>query len=168
MRAAVWTGPDRIELRDVPVPDVPPGWVLLRTELTGLCGTDFAILHGQHPRAVAPQILGHEITGVVERGPTDGPEPGTRVTAVPLISCGRCRPCRTGAPHVCRDLMLYGIDRPGSLAEFVALPADVLLPFRPGIPARAAALAEPLAVAVHAVELSGLAGGERVLVFGAG
>ena len=168
MRAAVWTGPDRIDVREVPVPDVPPGWVLLRTELTGLCGTDFAILHGRHPRAVAPQILGHEITGVVERGPADGSEPGTRVTAVPLISCGRCRPCGTGTPHVCRDLMLYGIDRPGSLAEFVALPSEVVVPFRPGISARAAALAEPLAVAVHAVGLSGLAGGERVLVFGAG
>lgn len=168
MRAAVWTGPDRLENRTVPAPDLPEGWALVRVEYTGLCGTDFSILHGTHPRAEAPLIMGHEITGVVETAASTGPAAGTRVAVEPLISCGTCSPCRAGATHVCRRLKLYGIDEPGSLAEYVALPADALVPVSSGVPVLEAALAEPLAVAVHAVSRSGLSGGERVIVFGAG
>lgn len=168
MRAAVWTGPDRLENQAVPAPELPEGWALVRVEYTGLCGTDFSILHGTHPRAEAPLIMGHEITGVVETAASTGPAAGTRVTVEPLISCGTCDPCRAGATHVCRRLKLYGIDEPGSLAEYVALPADALVPVGSDVPILETALAEPLAVAVHAVSRSGLSGGERVMVFGAG
>lgn len=168
MRAAVWTGPDRLESRQVPTPTPPPGWALVKVEYTGLCGTDFSILHGTHPRAQAPLIMGHEITGVVETAASGGPAAGTRVTVEPLIHCGVCSACRNGATHVCRRLGLYGIDEPGSLAAYVALPAESLVPISAHVPAMEAALAEPLAVAVHAVSRSGLAGGERVVVFGAG
>lgn len=168
MRAAVWTGPDAIEVRDVALPEVPEGWVLLRSELTGLCGTDFSILHGTHPRAEAPLIMGHEITGVIEVTTEGAPPVGTRATVEPLISCGTCHACSAGFTHVCRNLQLYGIDVPGSLAEFVAVPAATLLPFSESVSAIQAALAEPLAVAVHAVSQSQLAGGERVVVYGAG
>ncbi|MBD7995966.1 alcohol dehydrogenase catalytic domain-containing protein [Arthrobacter sp. Sa2CUA1] len=168
MSAAVWTGPGNIETQQLPLPVLPEGWVLVRVEYTGLCGTDFSILQGTHPRAAAPLIMGHEITGVVETAVPDGPAVGTRVTVEPLIHCGDCHPCRHGNTHVCRNLGLYGIDVPGSLAEYVALPAGSLIPVGAGVPAREAALAEPLAVAVHAVDRSGLRGGERVVVFGAG
>ncbi|GAB7191647.1 alcohol dehydrogenase catalytic domain-containing protein [Kineococcus sp. NUM-3379] len=168
MRAAVWTGPDRVEARRVPVPQVPDGWALVRTELTGLCGSDFSILHGTHPRAAAPLVMGHETVGTVVTAAPGGPAAGTRVVVEPLITCGTCRPCTSGSSHVCRHLGLYGIDAPGSLAELVALPADRLVPVGPHVPVREAALAEPLAVAVHAVARAGLRGGERVAVFGAG
>ncbi|WGM20508.1 alcohol dehydrogenase catalytic domain-containing protein [Paenarthrobacter sp. OM7] len=168
MRAAVWTGPDTIEYRTVPLPEVPEGWALVRSELTGICGTDFSILHGSHPRAEAPVVMGHEITGIVEIAAAGGPAAGTRVTVEPLIHCGKCHPCREGDTHVCRSLKLYGIDVAGSLAEYVALPAETLIPVSSAVPLHEAALAEPLAVAVHAVSRSGLKGGERVVVFGAG
>lgn len=168
MTAAVYTGPESIEIRRVSVPEVPAGWSLLRSELTGLCGSDFSILHGTHPRAQAPLIMGHEITGMVAVATEGGPAVGTRVAVEPLITCGTCHPCRTGHRHVCRKLGLYGIDVPGSLAEYVAVPNEVLLPFAAGVSARDAALAEPLAVAVHAVSRSGISAGDRVLVYGAG
>jgi (R,R)-butanediol dehydrogenase/meso-butanediol dehydrogenase/diacetyl reductase len=168
MRAAVWTGTDTIENRQIPVPEIPPGWSLIRSELTGLCGTDFSILHGTHPRAKPPLVMGHEITGVVTVAAEGGPSVGTRVTVEPLIHCGNCFPCTHGAPHVCRSLKLYGIDVAGSLAEYVALPTESLIPIDASVRLEEAALAEPLAVAVHAVTRSGLAGGERVMVFGAG
>jgi (R,R)-butanediol dehydrogenase/meso-butanediol dehydrogenase/diacetyl reductase len=168
MRAAVLTGPNTIEHRRMPVPELPSGWALVRTELTGLCGTDFSILHGTHPRARTPLIMGHEITGIVEISAPTGPAAGTRVTVEPLISCGTCPPCAQGSTHVCRNLQLFGIDAPGSLAEYVALPADALIPVKDTVPVTEVALAEPLAVAVHAVARSGLVGGESVLVFGAG
>jgi (R,R)-butanediol dehydrogenase/meso-butanediol dehydrogenase/diacetyl reductase len=168
MRAAILTAPNVIEIQQVAVPEVPEGWALVRVEFTGLCGTDFSILHGTHPRAECPLIMGHEITGVVEVAGPHGPPAGTRVTVEPLINCGICPPCIQGDRHVCRKLNLYGIDAPGSLAEFVALPASVLIPVKETVPAREVALAEPLAVAVHAVSRSGLAGGEDVVIFGAG
>lgn len=168
MRAAVWTGPDALEVREIERPVPPEGWVLLRSELTGLCGTDFSIVAGSHPRAAAPLVPGHEITGVVEVTAPGGPAVGTRVTVEPLISCGECHPCQHGETHVCQRLGLYGIDLPGSLAEYVAVPVDKVVPFAAGVTARQAAFAEPLAVAVHAVSRSGLAPGQRVLVFGAG
>ena len=168
MRAAVWTAPDTVETTELPLPKIPEGWALVRTEMTGLCGTDFSILHGTHPRAAPPLVMGHEITGIVEVAAETGPAAGTRVTVEPLIHCGECHPCSGGDTHVCRALKLYGIDVAGSLAEYVALPASALIPVSHSVPLEEAALAEPLAVAVHAVSRSGLVGGERVAVFGAG
>ncbi|TDK25352.1 alcohol dehydrogenase [Arthrobacter crusticola] len=168
MKAAVLTAPETVAVQQVPLPEVPDGWALIRVEYTGLCGTDFSIYHGTHPRAAPPLILGHEITGTVAVAAPDGPAEGTRVVVEPLIACGTCGPCTSGNSHVCSNLNLYGIDAPGSLAEYIALPARALLPVDPKVPARQAALAEPLAVAVHAVARSGLSGGEHVAVFGAG
>lgn len=167
MKAAVLVAPHTFEVREVPVPSVREGWALVRTELTGLCGTDLSIVQGAHPRAAFPLTLGHEITGQVvdARGPLAA---GTRVIAEPLIQCGRCRPCREGASHVCRELGLFGIDRAGSLAEYVVLPIDSLVPVAPSAPLAQAAFAEPLAVAVHALSAVRLEGKKSVLVFGGG
>lgn len=168
MRAAVLKEADTIDVTSIPVPELPDGWALVKTEYTGLCGTDFSILHGTHPRARFPLVMGHEIAGVVSVSTPGAPAVGTRVVIEPLISCGSCAACRRGDTHVCRELGLYGIDVPGSLAEYIAVPADTLIEVDASVPALQAVLAEPLAVAVHAVERSGLSRGDRVAVFGAG
>lgn len=168
MKAAVWTAVDTIVSMDVPVPEIPTGWALVKVAYNGICGTDLAILHGKHPRAKAPLVMGHEISGWVERAGATGPAEGTLVTAEPLISCGKCKACRNGNSHVCRRLGLYGIDTGGGLAEFVALPPEVLHPVPDGVHPRIAALAEPLAVAVHAVDRSGMEHGDVVAIYGAG
>ncbi|RAL96047.1 alcohol dehydrogenase [Agrobacterium sp. MS2] len=168
MRAAVVTAPETIHIQTVPMPDVPSGWSLIKCDYTGLCGTDFSILHGSHPRAKFPLIMGHEISGTVVKSTLDGPALGTRVTCEPLISCGECGPCKRGDGHVCRNLRLFGIDKPGSMSEYVALPNDRLIAIPEGVSLALAALTEPLAVAVHAVEMSPLAAGDAVAIFGAG
>ena len=63
MTAARWTATDQVEVSQVPVPEVPAGWALVKVAYNGICGTDLAILHGRHPRASAPLIMGHEISG---------------------------------------------------------------------------------------------------------
>jgi len=168
MLAAVWTATDAVEVREVPLPHVPKGWALVRIAYNGICGTDLSILHGKHPRAQAPLVMGHEMSGWVELAGATGPAEGTLVTVEPLISCGTCLACRTGSAHVCRRLGLYGIDTPGGMAELVALPPEVLHAVPAGVDPRTATLAEPLAVAVHAVALSGLTPGDTVAVYGAG
>jgi len=86
----------------------------------------------------------------------------------PLISCGGCRSCKNGLTHVCRRLGLYGIDAPGGMARYVALPPEVLHAVPDSVDPRTATLAEPLAVAVHALERSGMETGDTVAVYGAG
>ena len=146
MKAAVWTATDQVEVTDLPMPAVPEGWALVKVAYNGICGTDLAILHGKHPRACAPLVMGHEISGWVERAGETGPAAGTQVVAEPLISCGQCRSCKNGLTHVCRQLGLYGIDSPGGMAQYVALPPEVLHTVPDGVDPRTATLAEPLAV----------------------
>src|SRR5665647_1657533 len=101
MKAAVWTAVDTIVSMDVLVPEIPTGWALVKVAYNGICGTDLAILHGKHPRAKAPLVMGHEMSGWVERAGATGPAAGTLVTVEPLISCGKCKACRAGSSHVC-------------------------------------------------------------------
>ena len=96
MTAAVWQATDKVQVTQVPTPEVPQGWALVKIAYNGICGTDLAILHGKHPRATAPLIMGHEISGWVERAGATGPAAGTLVTVEPLISCGECRSCKNG------------------------------------------------------------------------
>jgi 2-desacetyl-2-hydroxyethyl bacteriochlorophyllide A dehydrogenase len=168
MTAVVWTGTDTLETREAPRPEVPEGWALVDVACVGICGTDLAILHGKHPRAQHGLIPGHEIAGHVVTAAPGGPPVGALVVVEPLISCGRCLACRSGATHVCRRLGLFGIDAPGGLADYVALPPEVLHEVPAGTDPRLAALVEPLAVAVHAVDHSGLRPGDVVAVAGAG
>lgn len=168
MKAAVWTATDEVAVAEVAMPHVPEGWALVRVAYNGICGTDLSILHGKHPRAQAPLVMGHELSGWVERAGASGPAEGALVIAEPLISCGECKACRDGHAHVCRRLGLYGIDTAGGMAQYVALPPEVLHEVPAGVDPRTAALAEPLAVAVHAVALSGMEQGDTVAVYGAG
>ena len=168
MKAAVWVATDQVRVTDVHVPEVPEGWALVKIAYNGICGTDLAILHGRHPRASAPLIMGHEISGWVERAGATGPAAGTMVVVEPLISCGECKSCKNGLTHVCSNLGLYGIDAPGGMAQYVALPPEVLHAVPDGVDPRTATLAEPLAVAVHAVDRSGMQPGDVVAVYGAG
>ncbi len=167
MKSLVYTGPKSIEIRDLAPPRPGPGEVLLKLSLCGVCGTDIGIWSGTHPRAQAPLILGHEFVGRVVEGGTRFAR-GQRVVAYPLISCGTCHPCRTGSPHICASLRLIGIDGDGGMAEYLSLPEDVLFAIPDEIEDRIAALIEPLAVALRAVEQSGLGVADRAAVIGAG
>jgi len=168
MQAAVLLAPGRFGIQRLAHPQSGPGEVLIRVSFTGICGSDFPIVNGTHPRATLPLVMGHEITGTVEHPGSTGLAPGTAVAINPLLSCGTCGACLKGLRHVCRNLRLLGIDTAGSMAELMAAPADNVVPFSGPVPAKEAALTEPLAVAVHAVRRARVAAGERVLIFGAG
>ena len=168
MHAARWTATDTVEVTQVPRPVVPAGWALVKVAYNGICGTDLAILHGRHPRAGHGLIPGHEMSGWIEEPGESGLAVGALVVVEPLISCGECLSCRGGNTHVCSRLGLYGIDAPGAMADVVALPSHVLHAVPDSVDPRTAALAEPLAVAVHAVARSGMEAGDTVAVFGAG
>lgn len=177
MKAVTWAGPDRLETVEIPIPQAKPGQVLIKVSRVGICGSDLSIFKGFHARAQPGIVLGHEFGGTVAEsvGEVDGPiSAGRRVAVRPLISCAdregddRCSACERGFSHVCAKLGLYGVDEPGGLAEYVAVRASSVYPLEDGATDEFAALAEPLAVAVHAVDRARLTDGEKVVVFGVG
>ena len=141
--------------------------VRIRTAYAGICGTDLSIFAGTHPRAQENLTMGHEFSGTIENGHPSLPA-GTKVTVNPLLSCGQCTPCTTGHPHVCETLKLIGIDCDGGMAEFVDVPVGNIVTLPEQMPLEVGALAEPVAVTVHAIRQGGYTPGDRALVFGAG
>lgn len=169
MAAAVLKGPGRLDVEDVAVPAVGAGDVLVAVDLCGICGTD---LHMVLDGWGAPgSWQGHEWTGtvaVVGDGVTRW-RAGDIVVGGPTTHCGACPVCRAGRPSLCAERPALGIDpEQGAFASYKLSPADDLLPVPASLDPRAAALAEPLAVALHAVHQSGAQPGQQALVFGAG
>jgi 2-desacetyl-2-hydroxyethyl bacteriochlorophyllide A dehydrogenase len=154
-----------------------PQAVRLCVDACGICGSDVTSYHTGH-YVLQDQVMGHEIVAtVVEVGGTVlAPiSVGDRMMVRPLRTCGRCWYCRRGDIHLCgasaRLSLAYGL--PGGYADEVVV-SDVdldptcLMPVAEGIPAEEALWAEPLAVALHAVALSGLGAGDDVAVIGCG
>ncbi len=167
MKAIVFTAPNCVEMRELPMPAVKEGWVLIRVSNAGICGSDLTIFLGAHPRAKAPLVMGHEFSGCLEQD-IPGIKKGTLVTVNPLLSCGKCEPCLSGNAHVCKSLKLLGIDCDGGMAEYAVVPADMIVPVPEGVSSRLGAFIEPVAVTVHAVRMAQFLPGDNALVFGAG
>jgi 2-desacetyl-2-hydroxyethyl bacteriochlorophyllide A dehydrogenase len=169
MEASVYVGDGALEVHDLPVPEPGPGEVLIEIAQCGICGTD---LHFVLERIARPgTVLGHEWSGTIAAvGPAvDGWGVGTRVVCGPEPGCGECRACRRGRPSVClRRPPVDHLSFRGAFARYVVAPAEQLLVVPDDLPARAAALTEPTAVAMHAVTLSGATPADRVLVTGGG
>lgn len=168
MRAALWMGPEEIEIKQIARPTAGPGQVLIKVAYAGICGTDLMIYLGRHPRAKAPLVMSHEFSGNVADDPVGFWREGTPVVINPLLSCGECYACRNGSAYICEKLGLVGIDADGGFAEYVAVPAHTVRAIPAGLTLQRAALVEPLAVAVHAVSVSDLRVGDTVAVLGAG
>src|SRR5438128_2409840 len=111
MKALMWLGPGRLVVHDAKKPVIGKGEALLKTVSNGICGTDITIFKGYHPRAKPPLIPGHEILGEIDEISSDEKlKVGKRVVVRPIVSCGACAACKSGYPHVCRNLRLPGID----------------------------------------------------------
>jgi L-iditol 2-dehydrogenase len=171
MRAAVLHGKEDVRIESVPVPEVGPGEVLLRTGAALTCGTDVKVFRrGYHARMlVPPTLFGHEIAGTVfEVGEGVAFRPGDRVVAANSAPCEACPPCRAGRPNLCDDLLFWN----GAYAEFARIPARIvacnMLRLPEALPFASAALVEPLACVVRGVEACAVKAGDSVAVIGAG
>lgn len=167
MKALVYAGPKQAEVREVPDPAAKEGALEVKISYCGICGSDIGIYLGTHPRAKAPLIFGHEFLGHVMQ---DGKRfrKGDRVVAFPLLSCGKCRACRTGNSHVCNSLGLIGIDEDGGVCERLYVNEDVLVKVPDGVSDRAAVVIEPLAVILRAVHQARFKARDAAVVIGAG
>ena len=172
MKALQYQDIHQVGLADVPEPELQAGEALIEIDYAGICGTDMAIWAGKHPRAKAPLTLGHEISGrIVSLQDPPGSstlKEGSFVTINPLISCGNCWSCREGLEHICYQLRLFGIDAPGGMANYLKVPLSNVHALPAGLDPAKAALTEPLAVGIHAVNLGNPNAHDKVLVIGAG
>ncbi|MEU1971254.1 alcohol dehydrogenase catalytic domain-containing protein [Microbacterium sp. NPDC019599] len=171
VRAAAYTGDRKVEV--VEAEAVPPsaGQVQVRVAYVGLCGTDLHVVHGSmDARVTKPLVFGHEMSGTVEAVGSDveGWVPGDRVTVMPLDWDGTCPACLAGNQHICQHLNFIGIDSPGALQALWNVPAATLVRLPADLALDAAALVEPVAVAVHDVRRSELREGEKAVVIGGG
>lgn len=170
MRALVQTAPNLLVLREEPEPLPRAGEAIIRVEAVGICGSDLHAIHGHDARRPTPIILGHEAAGRV----VDGPLAGRRVAVNPLWTPPDCPFALEGRPHLSpRREILSMPPRPGAFAEFVRAPIENLVPIPDAMPAAQAALAEPVAVAYHAVHHGARLAGRplsalRCAVLGAG
>jgi L-gulonate 5-dehydrogenase len=170
MRAAVTTGPRRIQVETVADPDPGPGDAVVDVGTVGLCGTDLHMYLGERHDTGFPLRQGHEVGGTLAALPRgyDGPlQVGQTVTINPAIPCGVCRPCRRGAWPACTSFRALGVALPGGLADQVVAPVGQLFG-APGLTTTEAALVEPFSIAAMAVSRAELHGDERIAVVGAG
>jgi (R,R)-butanediol dehydrogenase / meso-butanediol dehydrogenase / diacetyl reductase len=181
MRAAVYYGPGDVRIEEVREPEPPgPGEVVIRVRMGSLCGTDASqykaatMVPLDRPHRVSghsgPVILGHEVVGVVvARGSkVTHLEIGQRVVPGAGWWCGVCPRCKEGRINICENYYLYGIHADGGLAEFAMFPAQMCMPVPVECTDEAAAMAQPCAVALHALARGGIAIDQTVALFGVG
>lgn len=142
---------ESLEIRDLPVPGISEGEVLLKVAACGICGSELETFKNRSNRRTPPLVMGHEFCGtIIDPGTSPLPfKEGQRVVSNALVICGSCRPCRRGDTHLCTKRQVFGMHRPGAFAEFVSVPVSSLIPWPEGVPAQAACLTEPLANGVH-------------------
>jgi threonine dehydrogenase-like Zn-dependent dehydrogenase len=169
MPAAVYQRPGVVEVEDRPVPRPGPAQVLVEVDHCGICGSDIHLL--LEGWAGKPGLIaGHEFTGTVAalgEGVT-GWSLGDPVVGGPSPRCGRCRRCLEGKPAQCEERGSIVDDSDGAFARYIVVRAGSLIRLPAGITTRQAALAEPLAVALHGITRSGAVVGDSVMVIGAG
>ncbi|GAA3567764.1 Zn-dependent oxidoreductase [Amycolatopsis ultiminotia] len=177
MRAALLLAAGRMEVREIPVPEPAEGEVLLRITGAGLCGSDAALFtqgmaaFPPDRRGELPLVISHEFAGeVVELGRSvDGLHLGEVVACGAGISCGACRACTAGRTNLCEEYRTLGAHFNGGLAQYCAVPASVCVPASPlGASGDDVALAQPMAVASHALSRAHVTAADRVLVIGCG
>jgi L-iditol 2-dehydrogenase len=174
MQAAELIAPLTFRLSDMPIEDPGPGEVQVRIEAVGVCGSD---LHAFAEGAVGstpnvyPMVLGHEPAGrIVKTGAgVTGLAAGDCGALEPALYCYHCESCLSGHHNVCANIrFLSNPHHPGFFRELVNLPVANFLPIPTRMSFNEAALAEPLAVAMHSLRLASIRRGETVAVIGAG
>jgi L-iditol 2-dehydrogenase len=178
MKALMKTAPGsgNLEVRDTPDPAPGPDDVIVEVSGCGICGSDLTLYHSaDDPFAKIyqvdfPLVLGHELAGrIVDRGANvKALSEGDWVAVNPHLYCGTCASCVRGEEEICESRPVLGFDRPGGAAEYVAVRASNAYKLPERVGSTIGPLAEPLAVAVHAVERAGVKSAETVGIVGAG
>lgn len=171
MKAAVWDKIGHVSIEDKKMPTADQGHVVVKVKAVGVCATDIHMIMGKVKLAKPPHVLGHEIAGEIEEvgAGVTGWKKGDRVVIDTIVSCGKCKACKSGRRELCPDRMEIGYDPyDGGYAEYVRVPAQCLVHLPDSIPFRDAAIMESVACPFGAVLRIGVKPGSTVLVQGGG
>ncbi|MGI5856807.1 MAG: zinc-dependent alcohol dehydrogenase [Candidatus Merdivicinus sp.] len=171
MKAAVWTDYGKLEIQEVPVPEIGESEVLIQVMAAGVCITDLHVYTGQFAYGAPPHILGHEIAGRIVKtgGAVDSFFPGDRVVVETSIGCGRCKACRTGNRHLCAEMTEIGFTpHAGGYAQYVKAPATNLFRIPANVSYEEAGIVESVVCPSGALMRWGVRFGETVAVYGVG
>ncbi|MGE5612774.1 MAG: zinc-dependent alcohol dehydrogenase [Bacillota bacterium] len=171
MRSAFVTAPYRVEIIDIPEPQVSDDSVLIRVRAAGICGSDLHLYKGTHAFRKPPAILGHEVTGdVVKIGKNvKGLKVGDRVTVEPHIPCGACEYCKSGKVNLCLNKIVPGTEKwTGTFVEYFCAPESKTYKIVDHISYETGVLIEPLAVANHALNMIKERQGKTLAILGSG
>jgi len=169
MKSLQYLGPKQLQFEDVPKPEIAADEVLLKIRKVGICGTDLHIYNGGM-KVPTPLIMGHEFVGnVVEVGKNVSEiKVGDRAVAEHVIGCGKCCYCGDGKKNLCETPTVIGLQRPGALAEYLAVPANLVFVLPDSLSYDDGVLVEPLSIAVYGVRRANVQVGDVVAVIGQG
>lgn len=169
MKAWVLHGVDDIHLEEIEKPKPGPNEVLLEVKAAGICGSDIPRIYKTGTYSF-PTIPGHEFSGVVfdVGAEADVSWKGLRMGVFPLIPCGKCIPCQKKQYEMCRSYGYLGSRRDGGFAGYVSVPSENLIHLPDNVSFEAAAMLEPMAVAVHAMRRVNPVETDTVIVCGLG
>lgn len=180
MKALVKEKPEPgIALRDVPTPQVRPGWVLVKVKACGISGSEigrYRWTNAYHEgRAkdmtrLLPRIMGHEFSGVIAAvgAGVSGVAEGEPVVVQSVIGCGGCESCDAGLPNHCTRRVTLGVNADGAFAEYTAVPAANVYSVPPGLALEDVALLQPFAIGAYSLEVGQVRPGDRIGVWGVG
>lgn len=169
MKAIVIDEPGKIEIREIPMPELKEGEALLKVKYVGICGADLASYTGNQPFTTYPRIPGHEFSAEIIEIPENdrGLKAGDIVTCNPYFNCGECYSCKRGYVNCCTDNQTMGVQRDGAFCEYIAMPIERIYEGM-GLSAKELALIEPFSISQHAVSRAEIKKSDTVLVIGAG
>lgn len=171
MKAAVWLGDNKVEVREVPIPEIGEEEALLKVRCAGVCATDYHIISGLLKIGKAPNIQGHEICGEVVKintGRTDI-KIGQRCVVATSIGCGHCSYCKEGREYICSESSEIGYyPHNGGYAEFVKVPVSAIVPISDKVSDKAGAILESTVCPTESLMRLGVPFAGSVLVAGTG
>lgn len=169
MKALQFFGTQDLRFVDLPEPQITENEVLMKVRKMGICGTDLHIYAGGM-NVQAPLVLGHEFVGdIIKIGSNvTNIKAGDRAVAEHLIGCGKCSHCLRGEKNLCKTPTIIGLNRQGALAEYIAIPSELMFKLPDELSYDEGVLIEPLSIAVYAVRKSGVDVGDQIAVVGQG
>lgn len=169
MKSILINKPGEVEIREIEMPVVKDGEVLLKLLYGGICGSDLGTYKGTFAYASYPRIPGHEFSAeIVEVGENDrGLKKGMIVTCNPYFNCTKCYSCERGLVNCCTTNETMGAQRDGAFSEYITMPIERVYDGK-GLSAKTLSLIEPFCISYHGVSRANVKEGDTVLVMGAG
>ena len=169
MKQVTLIKPYEFEERDVEIPILKKGELLVQIKNIGICGTDIQAFHGNQPYFTYPRVLGHELSGIIVDAKIENKSLlGKPVSVLPYLSCGKCNSCLKGKTNCCANLHVMGVHVDGGFGEYVSVPVDNIMVGREETDLEHLSMVEPLSISYHGIMRADILENNWVIIFGAG